>query len=174
MSILRNEFWNFKKYDKSNGWCWATRCRMSACEVGFGLAWVSDLHLPALPPTHPPHAGAQCATAAHRIEIQAPAPCKPARPVWTKKFQKSTSTISHLPNNGLGEKILGQCALSSFCPYLLKCWLAKLKSTNYSGRHRFTKTRLLCDADQETALKNKTAQNAPLPISSRGSAIRVK
>ena len=126
------------------------------------------------PPTHPPHAGAQCATAAHRIEIQAPAPCKPARPVWTKKFQKSTSTISHLPNNGLGEKILGQCALSSFCPCLLKCWLAKLKSTNYSGRHRFTKTRLLCDADQETALKNKTAQNAPLPISSRGSAIRVK
>ena len=89
---------------------------MSACEVGFGLAWVSDLHLPALPPTHPPHAGAQCATAAHRIEIQAPAPCKPARPVWTKKFQKSTSTISHLPNNGLGEKNLRTMCTVQFLP----------------------------------------------------------
>ena len=125
-------------------------------------------------PQHIPPCGCTVRNCTQNRFWKAPAPCKPARPVWTKKFQKSTSTISHLPNNGLGEKILGQCALSSFCPYLLKCWLAKLKSTNYSGRHRFTKTRLLCDADQETALKNKTAQNAPLPISSRGSAIRVK
>ena len=61
------------------------RRRESACEVGFGLAWVTDLHLPKphTPPPLPPMRRKQ-----NRFwkcpEIEAPALCKRARPKLKK------------------------------------------------------------------------------------------